>query len=355
MDITDPAGRAAYINFIVSLCYCTDYELGYDPTVVWNPDKEYWVIKCPDLTAAKDGEMRVVKYYARAPIFEAERLFGQHTRGFAASLDPNLVDEPDTFIKDSWPHASADPQSTLRNELDILQDIEKQLGGKSMDTLGVIRAKNGGTVCFSKTGNLVNDNTSAMLDPVFGGFKIALSQTPAVPTIGNRALAEGNLTRNISLRVHRRLALQPLGRPLHTLESPYELIIVLADVMVAHSTILKTSGYLHRDISPNNIMVVDDGERVRGLLIDFDRAIKTNKSRMALAERTGTLPFMSICNLQNSEIQRSELDDWESLLYVVCWLGVHGVSHDEQVAYKQEIDAARKVGEYYRPPLAKWN
>ncbi|KAJ1851876.1 hypothetical protein GGH12_005911 [Coemansia sp. RSA 1822] len=167
MDITDSVGRAAYISFIVSLCYCTDYELGYDPTVVWNPDKEYWVIKCPDSTAAKDGEMRVVNYYARDPIFEAERLFGRHTRGFAASLDPNLVDEPDTFIKDSWPHASADPQYTSRNELDILWDIEKKLEGKSMDKLGVIHAKNGGTVCFSKAGNLVNDNTRAMLDPVF--------------------------------------------------------------------------------------------------------------------------------------------------------------------------------------------
>ncbi|KAJ2473355.1 hypothetical protein IWW56_005998 [Coemansia sp. RSA 2131] len=102
-------------------------------------------------------------------------------------------------------------------------------------------------------------------------------------------------------------------------------------------------------------MVVDDGERVHGLLIDFDHAIKTDKSRMALAEHAGTLPFMSICNLQNSEIQRSELDDWESLLYVVCWLGVYGVSQDEQVAYRKAIGAARKVGEYYRHPLAKWN
>ncbi|KAJ2476419.1 hypothetical protein IWW56_004932, partial [Coemansia sp. RSA 2131] len=63
---------------------------------------------------------------------------------------------------------------------------------------------------------------------------------------------------------------------------------------------------------------------------------------------------MSISNLQNSKVQRSELDDWESLLYVVCWLGVHGVSHDEQVAYQQEIDAARKVDKYYTPPLIEW-
>ncbi|KAJ2538793.1 hypothetical protein GGF49_005681 [Coemansia sp. RSA 1853] len=270
MDITDSAGRAAYISFIVSLCYCTDYELGYDPTVVWNADKEYWVIKCPDSTAAKDGEMRVVDYYARKPIFEAERLFGRHTRGFAASLDPNLVNKPDTFIKDAWPYESSDLQHTSRNELDILRDIEEQIGKDMMDTLGVIRATNG------------------------------------------------------------------------------------ADVMVAHLTILKKSGYLHRDISPNNIMVVDDGERVRGLLIDFDYAVKTGEVRITLAERTGTLPFMSISNLQNSKVQRSELDDWESLLYVVCWLGVHGVSHDEQVAYQQEIDAARKVDKYYSPPLIEW-
>ncbi|KAJ2474653.1 hypothetical protein IWW56_005776, partial [Coemansia sp. RSA 2131] len=316
--------------------------------------KEYWVIKCPDSAAAKDGEMRVVDYYARDPVFEAERLFGRHTRGFAASLDPDLVDEPDTFIKDAWPDVNPASENTSRNELDILWDIEEQVGKDKMDMLGVIRAKNGGTVCFSKAGNLVDDDTSAILGPVFANFKVALSQTPAVLTTNDSALTEDNLTRNISLRVHRRLALQPLGRPLHTLKSPYELIIVLADVMVAHSVILKKSGYLHRDISPNNIMVVDDGERVRGPFIDFDHAIKTDKSRLALAERTGTLPFMSICNLQNSKVQRSELDDWESLLYIVCWLGVHGVSQDEQVAYQQEIDAARKVGEYYRYPLAKW-
>ncbi|KAJ2655377.1 hypothetical protein IW148_006078 [Coemansia sp. RSA 1199] len=354
MDITDSAGRAAYISFIVSLCYCTDYELGYDPTVVWNPDKKYWVIKCPDSAAAKDGEMRVVDYYARDPIFEAERLFGRHTRGFAASLDPNLVDEPDTFIKDAWPYASADSQHTSQNELDILRNIEEQLGGKSMDKLGVIRAINGGIVCFSKVGNLVNDDTSAILGPVFADFKVALSQTPAVPTIGNRASAEEHLTRNISLRVHRRLALQPLGRPLHTLESPYELIIVLADVMVAHSVILKTSGYLHRDISTNNIMVIDDSEGVHGLLIDFDYAVKTGEARLAIAERTGTLPFMSISNLQNSKIQRSELDDWESLLYIVCWLGVHGINQKEQIAYRKAIITKRKDDEFYRPPLAKW-
>ncbi|KAJ2495722.1 hypothetical protein GGH96_006278, partial [Coemansia sp. RSA 1972] len=262
---------------------------------------------------------------------------------------------PDTFIKDSWPYESLDSQHTSRNELDILWDIEEHIGGKSMDKLGVIRAKNGGTVCFSKAGNLVNDDTSNILEPIFADFETALCETPGVPIISKgRASAEDNLTRNISLRVHRRMVLQPLGRPLHTLESPYELIIVLADAMVAHSVILKTSGYLHRDISPNNIMVVGDGKRVRGLLIDFDYAVKAGETRIALAERTGTLPFMSICNLLNSEVQRSELDDWESLLYVVCWLGVHGVSHNEQVAYQQEIDAVRKVNKFYRPPLSKW-
>ncbi|KAJ2527613.1 hypothetical protein IWW43_005821, partial [Coemansia sp. RSA 1935] len=265
-----------------------------------------------------------------------------------------MVDEPDTFIKDAWPYESSDSQHTSQNELDIMKYIEKKLGGKSVDRLGIVRAENSGIVRFREAGNLVNDDTSAMLGSVFADFKVALSQTPTVPTTNNRALTEDNPAKSILLRVHQRMILQPLGRPLHTLKSPYELIIVLADIMVAHSVILKTCGYLHRNISPNNIMVVDDGERVRGLLIDFDHAIKTDKSRLAIAERTGTLPFMSICNLQNSKVQRSELDDWESLLYVVCWLGVHGVNRDEQVAYQQEIDAMCKDDEYYKPPLAKW-
>ncbi|KAJ1673638.1 hypothetical protein EV182_004846 [Spiromyces aspiralis] len=35
---------------------------------------------------------------------------------------------------------------------------------------------------------------------------------------------------------------------------------------------------------------------------------------------------MSVLNLEDSPVKRTALDDWESLLYVVCWLGTYGIN-----------------------------
>ncbi|KAJ1720463.1 hypothetical protein LPJ53_004914, partial [Coemansia erecta] len=91
-----------------------------------------------------------------------------------------------------------------------------------------------------------------------------------------------------------------------TVKNEEELIIVLAEAMRCHSSLVNDCGILHRDISTNNILVVrdngDSSATPHGLLIDFDFAIKVdNTERKARAERSGTLPFMSIANLLNLE------------------------------------------------------
>ncbi|KAI8317947.1 hypothetical protein GQ54DRAFT_267563, partial [Martensiomyces pterosporus] len=77
---------------------------------------------------------------------------------------------------------------------------------------------------------------------------------------------------------------------------------------------------LHRDISTNNILVVRSplDSTVHGVLVDFDCAISVGVARMARPERTGTLQFMSVLTLEVNWLECTELDDWESLLYVVC-------------------------------------
>ncbi|KAJ2619803.1 hypothetical protein GGI26_005519 [Coemansia sp. RSA 1358] len=63
------------------------------------------------------------------------------------------------------------------------------------------------------------------------------------------------------------------------------------------------------------------------MLIDFDCAIvESDKSASIRPGRTGTLPFMSIANLERMDIQHTVLDDWESLLYLVCWLATFGIN-----------------------------
>ncbi|KAJ2306701.1 hypothetical protein IWW54_004652 [Coemansia sp. RSA 2705] len=259
IDMITPAGRAAYIQFIVSLCHCERHQLGYDPSMTWCPENEYWIINCPGLAAAEDGERRVTRYYTRGSASGADRLFGRHTRGFMASADPARVDVPDTFIENAWPHMDR-----------ITQDMP----------------------C---------DELAAML---------RIKQS--VHAIGNSSCFDG-----FTLHVHRQVTLQTIGRPLSALSSPYELIIVLADAMVAHLDVLNQRNSPHRNISINNILAIEVGGRVRGMLTDFDCAAKVGGHHQACDEQTGLPPFMSINNLRNSSVERSELDDWESLLYVL--------------------------------------
>ncbi|KAJ1675946.1 hypothetical protein EV182_000273 [Spiromyces aspiralis] len=142
-------------------------------------------------------------------------------------------------------------------------------------------------------------------------------------------------------REHRRIVMEPVGKPLRFLESVPELIIVLHDAMKCHSAILSECRILHRDISTNNILVVrPESGLVRGMLIDFDCAIDMEGSEgEARTEITGTHPFMSVLNLENSPVKRTALDDWESLLYMICWLGTYGINEHTR---RKEADSELK-------------
>ncbi|KAJ1770461.1 hypothetical protein LPJ74_003196, partial [Coemansia sp. RSA 1843] len=128
-----------------------------------------------------------------------------------------------------------------------------------------------------------------------------------------------------------------------------EFIIVAADIMRCHWEIVERCDILHRDISVNNILVRrnSNGE-ARGMLIDFDHSISINdKNDPTHAERTGTLQFMSISNLDKSELKPTALDDWESMLYIFCWIGTFGWSSSTR---------ANKTGDSGEPKqLDRWH
>ncbi|KAJ2653331.1 hypothetical protein IWW48_006403, partial [Coemansia sp. RSA 1200] len=85
---------------------------------------------------------------------------------------------------------------------------------------------------------------------------------------------------------------------------------------------------LHRDVSLSNMLVCrDDDGSVHGMLIDFDHAVNIDAIEESRhAERTGTLQFMSVNNLAKSNPRQTALDDWESMLYILCWAGTYGWS-----------------------------
>ncbi|KAJ2559633.1 hypothetical protein EV175_000238, partial [Coemansia sp. RSA 1933] len=82
-------------------------------------------------------------------------------------------------------------------------------------------------------------------------------------------------------------------------------------------------------------------------------------------ERTGTFPYMSINNLEeDSHVERTQLDDWESLIYVLCWLGTTGINDNDGEAYKcgkwlpihdWQLDDPARVAASKRDKLASEN
>ncbi|KAJ1674341.1 hypothetical protein EV182_003481, partial [Spiromyces aspiralis] len=103
---------------------------------------------------------------------------------------------------------------------------------------------------------------------------------------------------------------------------------MLCNAMRCHGAILSECGILHCDILTNNILVVQpESGRVRGMLIDFNCAVDMEVSEgEAQTEMMGTPPFMSMLNLEDSSVKRTALDDWESLLYMICWLSTYGIN-----------------------------
>ncbi|KAJ2804637.1 hypothetical protein H4R20_002427, partial [Coemansia guatemalensis] len=122
------------------------------------------------------------------------------------------------------------------------------------------------------------------------------------------------------LCAHRHIVMTPVCRHIHLVKSQEELIIVFADAMRCHSSVHRHCGILHRDISENNILMVggDNDDPVQGLLIDYDYSMPLDSENAGRRPgRSGTLPYMSIGNIENNDTQHTALDDWESLLYLI--------------------------------------
>lgn len=93
----------------------------------------------------------------------------------------------------------------------------------------------------------------------------------------------------------------------------------MRDAITAHKSLYK-AGFLHRDVSPNNLIITDHGkpEQCHGVLIDLDLAKELVKGRSGAHHLTGTKPFMAIDVLRRQD--HTYRHDLESVLYVLLWL-----------------------------------
>ncbi|KAJ1980086.1 hypothetical protein H4R35_001260 [Dimargaris xerosporica] len=304
IDLRTLAGREQFTQFVVYWSLAGPAQFGLDPTLHYDSTSGYWVIECFD-----DADITLTRreFYAKCDkVFIRPSLFGRRTVSFSALAKPG--DSTAVFIKDAWPvsapnAAGQDP----RSETTLLRQIDEHFCNHGP---GVPYPKLviGGSVWQGGHGDLERDDTRLAYGAIDDALYSPDTDSPS-PVY----------------RVHRRMVMTPLAERLDTLDNFNDLIKVLADVMVCHRKLYDECKIFHRDISTNNIMVVRQGSAVRGMLVDFDNAVPLSlKASSGQSERTGTLPFMSIGNLENNDTERTSLDDWESLLYVICWIGTYG-------------------------------
>ncbi|KAM5476769.1 hypothetical protein MauCBS54593_000039 [Microsporum audouinii] len=123
----------------------------------------------------------------------------------------------------------------------------------------------------------------------------------------------------------------PLGRPLSTFSSPSELMTVLRDIIKALRSLYVKANILHRDVSPQNIIIApnnnqDPGAPI-GMLIDLDLAL--DLSNLPSERRlVGSEGFMAIGILGGDD--HTYRHDLESVFYVFLWMAIcrNGVTPD---------------------------
>ncbi|KAI0724850.1 hypothetical protein C8Q72DRAFT_647456 [Fomitopsis betulina] len=125
--------------------------------------------------------------------------------------------------------------------------------------------------------------------------------------------------------IHYRLVVQEICRPLEDHESALTLTQVMLDALLAHEQAYTLKGYLHRDLSNNNILLwfytdVNGNTHILGILNDWDLCKATQYlATVSRPGRSGTWQFMSAKLLRNPGKKHELADDLEAFVHVLCW------------------------------------
>lgn len=141
---------------------------------------------------------------------------------------------------------------------------------------------------------------------------------PALRSTGSSSASTHKTWQN---RVYRCHVVTPSGRLISTFQNVRELLEALLGAIEAHKSLYTQGGILHRDISPDNIIITkpEVANGCKGMLIDLDNAKIMGDEPSGAHHITGTKPFISINVLRGFD--HTYRNDLESFLYVLIWMG----------------------------------
>ncbi|EQK99098.1 serine/threonine-protein kinase Sgk2 [Ophiocordyceps sinensis CO18] len=305
-DINTKAGGQQFVTAILGFLYMDKDRLGFDPTIKTMSGGERYI----EINRKGQTELLIIdKVISCAPC-----IAGRGTTCWKVHRKEDA--KTPLVIKDSWQFTTRDEEGEMLQEATTKQDV-----------VNVARYYHHETVRVRNLEDDVRDNVRGGLD-----VTTATTQRPFL-TSAEKARNENEVLPN---RVHRRVVLKDYGMRIYMAGSRTALLQALADCIKGHKSLLE-AGFLHRDISMNNLMVKEDGDNTsspRGFLIDLDLAVTVRRQTVSGAQgRTGTRAFMAIGLLSGD--QHSFMHDLESFFWVLFWVCIHYKGPGEGRVYKR--------------------
>ncbi|KAH9015347.1 hypothetical protein EDB84DRAFT_1567739 [Lactarius hengduanensis] len=129
---------------------------------------------------------------------------------------------------------------------------------------------------------------------------------------------------------HHQLILDDVGKRLETFRCSKDMVRAILAALIAHHDAYNKCRILHRDISPNNILLTECSDFEGGLLIDWDLCKLVDPDDPSAGgahqpSRTGTWQFMAADLIVNPKISHTFIHDIESTFFVLLWMATHYV------------------------------
>ncbi|KAJ2105270.1 hypothetical protein IW146_008298 [Coemansia sp. RSA 922] len=134
-------------------------------------------------------------------------------------------------------------------------------------------------------------------------------------------------------------------------ESESQVVVVVANTMAALNAVYVKCNIPHGNISDCAILLQQTVDGIKGVLAEFDYACYAcyADDNSGVDKVPELMLFQSMCSLNNPRVVCTFLDDCESLLYLMCWLGTFGINKAEWVAYITGLPRNPRL------PIMDWN
>ncbi|RSL83055.1 hypothetical protein CEP52_016815 [Fusarium oligoseptatum] len=319
-----------FVSTILGFLWMNEEELGFDPTIMSANQERFIEINRNGSTERIIIDQ--VMQRARCIAGRATTCWKAHPEG-----RPEMV----LVIKDSWQYPERDEEGDLlreatnkgvinvaryyHHEAVQIRGVDDDIRSNTRRGLDIRRAVNYRPPRPVPRNNITSGVSREGRSSTSAGRKRSSSQTGAHLPSSKRSCSVSP-TKAVSIlpnRVHRRVILRDNGMPIYKASSRSALLTAFEHCIEGHESLYK-AGFLHRDISVNNLMINEDAGNPSwpSFLIDLDLAIKEQRGGVSGAKgKTGTRAFMAIGALLGE--QHSFMHDLESFFWVLFWICIH--------------------------------